>query len=221
MPQNTVTVNTGGTKRKYGDDGLPNETPTTTQPSTPSMKTPTQKSTMITPTSNIIPSLDKCHSLSQEFPVLSSFNPGSLRRGRHLVNGVDLDCQLLNGMIDETVRICSKLNEQLQFQYQNGKYGIRLIKLLISKSNRGTVTPPNIKKCIDDMLSVYDDNDKDVADDVVVDTLLEYLLKSNRTKLMEKLRKRKMVPKVIDEFDYATLLDESGIKIWQWVEETH
>ena len=93
MPQNTVTVNTSGTKRKYGDDGLPNETPTTTQPSTPSMKTPTQNSTMITPTSNIIPSPDKCHSLSQEFPVLSSFNPGSLRCGRRLVNGVDLDCQ--------------------------------------------------------------------------------------------------------------------------------
>ena len=119
-------------------------------------------------------------------------------------------------MIDETVRICSKLNEPLQFQYQNGKYGIRLIKLLMSKSNRGTVTPPNIKKCIDDMLSVFDDNDKDVADDVVIDTLLDYLLKSNITKLMEKLRKRKTVPKVIDEFDCAALLDESGIKIWQW-----
>ncbi len=74
MPQNTVTVNTSCTKRKHGKDGLPNETPTTTHPSTPSMKTCTQNSTMITPTSNIIPSLDKCHSLSQKFLVLSSFN---------------------------------------------------------------------------------------------------------------------------------------------------
>jgi hypothetical protein len=114
------------------------------------------------------------------------------------VNGVDLDCQLFNGMIDETVRLCAKLNEPLQFQYQNGKHGIRLIKLPMSKSNRGTVTP-KIKKCIDDMLSVFDDNDKDVADDVVVDTLLDYLLKSNRTKLMEISRERKMVPKVMDE----------------------
>jgi hypothetical protein len=62
---------------------------------------------------------------------------------------------------------------------------------------------------------VFDDNDKDVPD-VVVDTLLDYLLKSHRTKLMEKLRERKMVPKVMDEFDCAALLDESGIKIWQW-----
>ena len=117
MSQNTVTVNTSSTKRKYGEDGLPNETPTTTQPSTPSVKMPTQNSTMITPAHNIIPSSPgECHSLSQEFPVLSSFNPGLLRRGRRLVNGVDLDCQLFNGMIDETVRLCAKLNEPLQYE---------------------------------------------------------------------------------------------------------
>ena len=85
MPQNTVTVNTSGTKRKYGEDGLPNETPTT--PSTPSMKTPTQNSTTITPASNIIPSPPECH----QFPILSSFNPGLLQRGMRLVNGFDLD----------------------------------------------------------------------------------------------------------------------------------
>jgi hypothetical protein len=77
MSQNTVTVNTSNTKRKYDEDGLPNETPTT--PSTPSMKTPTQHSTTITPTSNIIPSPPECHPLSQEFLILSSFNPGLLQ----------------------------------------------------------------------------------------------------------------------------------------------
>jgi hypothetical protein len=111
MSQNTVTVNTRSTKRKFGEDGLPNETTTTTQPSTPSMKTPTQNSTTITPKSNTIPSTYDCHSLSQKFPILSSFNPVFLRRGRRLVNGVDLDCQLVNGMIDETVRLCAKLNK--------------------------------------------------------------------------------------------------------------
>ena len=62
MSQKKVTVNTSSTKRKFGEDGLPNETPTTTQPSTPSMKTPTQNSTTLTPTSNIIPSTYECHS---------------------------------------------------------------------------------------------------------------------------------------------------------------
>jgi len=33
---------------------------------------------------------------------------------------------------------------------------------------------------------------------------------------MEKFRERRMVPKVMDEFDCAALLEESGIKIWQW-----
>ena len=71
MSQNTVTVNTSSTKRKYGEDGLPNETPTT--PSTPSMKTPTQNSTTITPTSNII-----YHSISARMSSFISGVPGPL-----------------------------------------------------------------------------------------------------------------------------------------------
>jgi hypothetical protein len=86
----------------------------------------------------------------------------------------------------------------------------------MSKSNSGIVTP-NIKKCIDEMLLVFDDNDKDGAHDIVVDVILNYLVKSNRTKLMlmVKLRARKVVPKVMDKFDCAALLHESGIKKWQ------
>ena len=86
----------------------------------------------------------------------------------------------------------------------------------MSKSNSGTVTP-NIKKCMDELISACDEADQDGAQDVVIDTLLDYLIiKSKRTKLMEKLREKKMIPKVTDEFDCAALLDESGIKIWQW-----
>ena len=46
MLENTVTVvNVCGSKRKHGDNGQPNETPTFTQPSTPSVKTPTHNYT--------------------------------------------------------------------------------------------------------------------------------------------------------------------------------
>jgi hypothetical protein len=155
MLQNTVTVvNVSGSKRKHGEIGQPNKIPTTTQPSTPSMKTPTENSsrTMITPTSNMVQSPDKRCSLSEEFPVLASFNPRLLQCGSRVVNGVDLDCQLFHGMFDESVRLCATLNEPLQFQHQNGKHGIRLIKLPMSKSNSGTVTP-NIKKCINEMIA--------------------------------------------------------------------
>ncbi len=44
-----------------------------------------------------------------------------------------------------------------------------------------------------------------------MDLLLDYLLKSDKSKLMEKLRERKMVPRVMDEYDCAALLDESLI----------
>ncbi len=85
----------------------------------------------------------------------------------------------------------------------------------MSKSNCGIVIP-NIKKYMDEMLLIFNDNDDDGARDIVVDVLLDYLVKSNRTKLMEKLREQKMVPKVMDEYDCTALLDESSIKIWQW-----
>ena len=218
MQQNAVTmVNASGSKRKHGENCQPNETPTTAPPLTPSMKTPSQNSnsTIITPSSNMVQSPDERCSSSKEFPVLASFNPCLLQCESRVVYGVDLDHQLFNGMIDESVRLCSALNEPLQFQYQNGKHGIRLIKLPMSKSNSGTVTP-NIKTCIHEMIAVFDEADQDGAHDVVVDTLLDYLVKNNRTKLMEKLRERRMVPKVIGEFYCAALLDEFGIKIWQW-----
>jgi hypothetical protein len=66
------------------------------------------------------------------------------------------------------------------------------------------------------MLTVVSEDVKDDANDIVVDLLLDYLLQSNKAKLIEKLRERKMVPRVMDEYDCAALLDESCIKIWQW-----
>ena len=138
MQQNAMTmVNASGSKRKHGENCQPNKTPTTAPPSTPSMKTPSQNSTstIITPSSNMVQSPDECCSSSEEFLVLASFNPRLLQRESRVVNGVDLDCQLFNGMIDESVRLCSALSKPLQFQCQNGKHGIRLIKLPMSKSN--------------------------------------------------------------------------------------
>jgi hypothetical protein len=127
------------------------------------------------------------------------------------VNGVDLDLQLFQGMIHDSVKYCDMHNERLQFQYSNGKHGVRLIKRTMSKGNDGRVTP-KIKKCVDEMLSVVSEDVRDDANDIVVDLLLDYLLKSNKSKLMEKLRERKMVTRVMDEYDCAALLDESALK---------
>jgi hypothetical protein len=49
---------------------------------------------------------------------------------------------------------------------------------------------------------------RDDANDIVVDLLLDYLLKSNKAMLMAKLCERKMVPRVMDEYDCAALLDK-------------
>jgi hypothetical protein len=55
------------------------------------------------------------------------------------VNGVDLDLQLFQGMIHDTVKYCDMHKEPLQLQYSNGKHGVRLIKLPMSKGNDGRV----------------------------------------------------------------------------------
>ncbi len=131
------------------------------------------------------------------------------------MNGVDLDFQLFQGMIHESAKYCDMHNELLQFQYSIGKHGVHLIKLPISKGNDGRVTP-NIKKCIEEMLSVASEDVRDDANDSVVDLLLDHLLQSNTAKLIEKLCERKMVPRVMDEYNCAALLDKSCLKIWLW-----
>ncbi len=185
-----------GLKRKCTDDPFNKPIPTPPMPITPS------------PNSTI-----PTH--SNQFPALSSISPDALLRGKHVVNGVDLDLQLFQGMIHDSVKYCDTHNEPLQFQYSNGKHGVCLIKLRTSKGNDGRGTP-NIKKCVDEMLSVVSEDVRDNANDIVVDLLLDYLLKSNKSKPMEKLCERKMVPRVMDEYDCAALLDESCLKIWQW-----
>ena len=55
----------------------------------------------------------------------------------------------------------------------------------------------------------------EVDEEKVADMLLYYITKKHRVKFMQELRKRRIVPKVMDEFDCDTLLDEDGMKIWQ------
>ncbi len=123
-----------GLKRKCADDPINKPIPTPPMPITPSP-------TSTTPTH------------PNHFPALSSISPDALQRGKHVVNGVDLNIQLFQGMIHDSVKYCNMHNKPLQFWYSNGKHGVHLIKLPMSKGNDGRVTP-NIKKCVDEMLSV-------------------------------------------------------------------
>ena len=110
-------------------------------------------------------------------------------------------------MTHDSVKYCDMHNKPLQFQYSNGKHGVCLIKLSMSKDSDGRVAPI-IKKCIDKILPVVLEDVRDDANDIVVDLILDYLLKSNKAMLMAKLCERKMVPRVMDEYDCAALLDK-------------
>jgi hypothetical protein len=135
-----------------------------------------------------------------------------------MVAGMDMDLLLFQGVLSDSVRLCDYHQEPLGFTYSNGKHGVRLIKLPMWENNCGEVKP-NIAACIDELLSVVGEStidDGGVDEDFIADLLLDYLLNKHQTRVMEKLRERKLIPKVMDEFDMGALLDRSGIKVWQW-----
>ena len=93
-----------GAKRKHEDD--------ITLPSTPSVERPTDTASNKIPTSTMLDDdVSTDTHLHLDFPILLSLNPRLLHRGRRDVNGVDLDGQLFQGMIDKLVKLCTKLNE--------------------------------------------------------------------------------------------------------------
>jgi hypothetical protein len=191
-----ATKMTVGAKRKCADEPTNKPIPTPPMPITPLPASTTSTN-------------------PNQLPALFSISPNALQQGKCVVNRVDLDLQLFQGMIHESVKYCDMHNEPLQFQYSNGKHGVHLIKLPMSKGNEGRVTP-NIKKCVGEMLSVVSEDVGDDANDIVVDLLLDYLLQSNKAKLIEKLHERRMAPRVMDEYYCAALLDKSCLKNWQW-----
>lgn len=63
----------------------------------------------------------------------------------------------------------------------------------MSKTHDGKVKP-NIERCILDMVTIVGDEYKDDVGDI----LLDYLLKHHKTKTLESLRDRKMIPQVMN-----------------------
>ena len=161
---------------------------------------------------------DDSEFLQKQFPTLTKVSPRLVVRQKNMVAGMDMDLLLFQGVLAESARLCDYHQEPLGFTYSNGKHGVRLIKLPMSKNNRGKVIP-NIAACIDELLSVVGEStigEGDVDEDCVADLLLDYLLNKHQSRVIEKLRESKLIPKVMDEFDMGALLDRSGIKVWQW-----
>jgi hypothetical protein len=97
-----ATKMTVGMKRKCADDPTNKPFPTPSIPITPSPASTTTTSTT-----------------HNQFSALSSISPDALQRGKRVVNRVDLDLWLFQGMIHESVKYCDMHNETLQFQYSN------------------------------------------------------------------------------------------------------
>ena len=63
---------------------------------------------------------------------------------------------------------------------------------------------PNVKMCLNEMMEVVGEQSRED----VVDQVLDYLLSGpNEDITLQKLRERQLVPKVMDEFETAAILD--------------
>jgi hypothetical protein len=154
-----------------------------------------------------------------KFPGIAKLSPDlcMLQRGQGLCNGADLNMVHFQQVIKDCYTYCKETGQSLQFTHSNGKHGVRLVELPIQRLERGRLTP-NASRCLDAMLSVWEeycDVDSDVEDDIF-DHLIDYLLKRNREKMLLKLREHQLIPKILDKYNLAALISESGIKIWQW-----
>ena len=86
----------------------------------------------------------------------------------------------------------------------------------MSKSMTGKVKL-DISKCLDELLNVCDSYySDDEEEDEVFELLFNYLNKRNKKRLKAKLCETHPIPKILDEYNVAALMGESGIKIWQW-----
>ena len=152
--------------------------------------------------------------IQQQFPALSKYYPEVFHHGRNFIGEIDLDFQLL--IISETVALCKMKKEPLQYMHSNGKHGVRLIELPITLSKDGTEVQPNINRFLDEQLlpAININTEKEKAKNDITEVLLEYLMdNSRRQRLMEKLCEMGLVPKVMIEYQVASLLEESGIKV--------
>ena len=155
--------------------------------------------------------------MQKKFPTLTKLAPTILNRQVRVVRGVDLDLQMYRGMLSDAVSFSEMENEPLQYTDWTGNSGAQLIKLPLEKKRNGKIVP-NVKSCINsliDALNTYN-NTNDDDDDEIIDVLLDYVAKYDKQKMINKLRERRLIPKIMDEYDCAALLDESGIKMWQW-----
>ena len=183
----------------------------------------------ITPATSIITSTNTLVSkeLQDKFPTLFKHCPNVLLRNVNVIRDIDLDRQLFHSLLAESVELCKTLGEPLQYTRWNGQYYNHLLQLSLpapTKKNRDKAVKPNVERCIKDLISLVESvnagdvasEEKDVATEQIVDLFVNYCYNNHKTILKEKLREKKMIPRIMNEYDVAAIIDRARLKIWQW-----
>ena len=129
-----------------------------------------------------------------------------------MIGELDLDKMRMEAVLREIREYKIIRNEPFMYHNKANNSPSYLIRLPYTKK-QGEERRPNVRMCVDEMMRVVGEECRED----VIDQLLDCLLSGpNEEITRQKLREKRVIPKVMDEFESAAILDEASIKVWQW-----
>ncbi|KAL7429925.1 hypothetical protein ACHAXM_001921 [Skeletonema potamos] len=135
---------------------------------------------------------------AKEYPLLSRF-------ALPLFNTGDDDpfkraaCTRSN-MLRELVWLMGSCGDEIKFESLNSRHTTKLL-------------PVGSKPTTNHLDALFKAEDNDAT---AVESILKYLTQNCSTELQAELRKLKLIPKLLDEYDIAALIDHANLDITEW-----
>lgn len=173
-----------------------------------------QTSTSVDPTTDItdppqMNNVSPSESEKKQFPVLSKLAPRVLQRDRDCVGGMDMDQILCDAILREIVKFKSNRGETVGFESANSHSSHTLLDVpFIDKDNKKV---PDMNRVLTQVMSMAEKG----SERIMVDAVIDHLVKSHNAATREVLRERKITHRNMDQYDLATILDVLQMKSWQ------
>eukprot|EP00986_Skeletonema_menzelii_P012891 scaffold7282_cov81-Skeletonema_menzelii.AAC.1 len=146
----------------------------------------------------------------RQYPILSEVAPRVLQRDRECVGGMDMDQIYSEAILREIVKLKNAKGEDIGYESANSHSTHTLLDVpIVDKDNKKV---PDMKSVLNQVMSMAEPG----SEDIMVEAVIDYLVKSHNAATREVLRDRKITPRLMDEYDVAATMDEAELKSWQW-----
>ncbi len=115
-----------------------------------------------------------------------------------------------DAMLREILKFKSSRGEAVG--YESGNSHSSHILLDVPIVNKDNMKVPQMKAVLNQVMSMGDPG----SEDMMVESVIEYLVNSHNAATRKVLRDRKITHKRMDEYDIAATMDEAELKSWQW-----